>query len=227
MFKQWKSMMAGALVAGLAASTGQGALVITEVMSNSDHPGGAGNGDWWELTNTGPSDVDLTGYYWDDDGPTGDDGALFPSITINAGQSIVIVDENSSNIADWIAAWGGGITAYSEEDFGGPDSFSGLSADGDQIELWDSDPNDGPANLIASVTFGDSDGGAKSFEWFTTGVADGFSVDGQFGAYVAPGDGDGGTGIDVGSPGFAIPEPASIALLLAGGSLMLGRRRHA
>jgi len=115
MKKTLLTLAAGSLLAASASAQ----LVITEAMTNSSHPGGAANGDWWELTNTGASTIDLTGYYWDDDGPSGNDGALFPSIDILAGQSLVIVDENSSNVADFVTAWGGGFTAISAADFTG------------------------------------------------------------------------------------------------------------
>ena len=194
-------------------------LIITEVMSNSNHPGGAANGDWWELTNTGASSVDLTDYYWDDGGPSGNDGALFPTISIGAGESIVIVDENSGNVGDFVTAWGGGFTAISKDDFGGPNDFSGLSAGGDQIQLWDADPNAGSANLVAEVLDTGDQGSPNagfSFAWDQNGNSLGRSQIGSFGAFQATGDGNGGSGIDVGSPGFAaIPEPTSILSLSA------------
>ncbi|MBC2603396.1 lamin tail domain-containing protein [Puniceicoccus vermicola] len=212
----------------VAATTASAQLVITEVMSNSSHPGGPANGDWWELTNTGGSSVDLMNYYWDDSGPNGDDGALFPSITIAAGESIVIVDENSDNIAGFVAAWGGGFTAYSKDDFSGNNTFSGLSAGGDQIQLWDADPNVGSANLVAEVVFGESTDG-HSFVWGTNGDYLGISQNNVGGAFVAPGNGAGGAGTDVGSPGFAaVPEPeffGALAGLMVFGFAALRRRR--
>ena len=191
-------------------------LVITEVMSNSNHPGGAANGDWFELHNNGPIAIDLENYYWDDDGPMGADGALFPAISIAANETIVIVDENAANLPAFVSAWGGGFTAFSRDDFGGPDNFSSLSSTGDQIEIYDADPNAGSAMLVASAMFGDSNGGGSSFEWLADGTAAGFSVVGENGAFVAPGDGAGGIGTDIGSPGVvasAVPEPTSFALL--------------
>ncbi len=229
MKKSLLTLAAGSLLAALPAS---GQLVITEAMSNSSHPGGAANGDWWELTNTGSSLINLEDYYWDDDGPSGNDGALFPDIDILAGESIVIVDEKSTNVSDFIADWGGGFRAFSKDDFGGPDDFSGLSAGGDQIQLWDADPNAGPANLVAEVLdTGDqsSPNAGFTFAWDTAGNSLGRSADGVDGAFVATGDGDGGVGSDVGSPGFAaVPEPetfGAIAGLLVLGLAVSRRRR--
>ena len=48
----------------------QGAIVITEVMSNSGNGGGTGNGDWFEIFNSGSTAIDMTDWSWDDD----DDG---------------------------------------------------------------------------------------------------------------------------------------------------------
>lgn len=204
------------LIFALATVAAPGALVITEVMSDSGGTG-ATNGDWFELTNTGAAAVDVTGYYWDDDGPAGNDGALFPGISIPAGGSVVIVDEGAGNLADWLVAWGGGFTAISADDFAGPDTFSGLSSAGDQIEIWDADPNAGPANLVASVTFGAATTGS-SFEWDLAGNPLGLSVAGENGATT-------GTQGDIASPGSVVPEP-SIALLGGLGLLGMLRRRR-
>lgn len=202
-------------------------LVITEVMSSSGNPAGPANGDWWELTNTGASEIDLENYYWDDTGAIPNDGALFPAITIVAGQSLVIVDESLANLAGFIAAWGGGFTAVSSESFGGPNPFSGLSSSGDQVRLWDEDPIANPlAILVAQVTFGAATSGF-SFEWDRAGNSLGLSVAGENGAFVAPGNGVGGAGTNVGSPGVApIPEPSTfIVLACVAGAATLRRRK--
>ncbi len=202
-------------------------LVITEAMSSSGNPTGPANGDWWELTNTGASDIDLVNYYWDDNGPMGNNGSLFPAINIVAGQSIVIVDEPLADLAAFVAAWGGGFTAISRDSFGGPNPFSGLASGGDQIELWDQDPNTNPlANLVAAVDFGVATSGL-TFEWDRAGNSLGLSVAGENGAFVAPGNGGGGAGTNVGSPGIApIPEPSTFAVLaLVTGMATLRRRK--
>lgn len=205
-------------------------LVITEVMSDSAHESGLANGDWFEITNTGVASLDLTGYYWDDDGPMGNDGALFGNVQIGGGESIVIVSEDDGST--FAQAWGGGFTALGENDFTGPDTFSGLSGtNGDQIEIWDTDPNSDPAaNLVSFVSFGPATEGF-SFQWDTLGNFLGLSAVGQNGAFQAiddgvEGDGDLFDGIDVGSPGIAsVPEPSSLAVLVAA-ALGFGSRRR-
>jgi len=186
-------------------------LVITEVMSASGASGGPANGDWFELTNTGAAAINLENYYWDDDGPSGDDGALFPAVSIGAGESIIIVDENADNLAGWRTAWNISdtpgdpdyVNVLSKDVFGGPDDFSGLSSGGDQIEVWDADPNAGAANPVASVTFGAATDGA-SFEWAIDGTPLGTSNDGENQANTnAEG--------DIGSPGEAVDTSNPIA----------------
>ena len=223
-----KKFMLAALVVSVMSHGAYAQLVITEVQSNSQHPSGAGDGDWWELTNFGGASVDLTGYYWDDNGPSGADGAEFPSISIGAGERIIILDETSAAVPFWQAAWGTSATVYAQDVFGGPDTFSGLSSGGDQIELWDSDPNAGPANLVASVVFPAASGTGATFEWNSLGNSLGGSVVGENGAYMALNDGAGvpGPGIDVGSPGQAIvPEPTCLVLTGLGLIGVLGIRR--
>lgn len=226
-----KKVIAMMMVAGMATASAN--LVITEVMSNSDNPGGPGNGDWFELYNSGGSNVDLNGYYWDDDANGTDQPSIFPNVSIAAGGTLLVVDENSGNTVDWEdTVWDidevASATVVSKDEFSGDDDFSGLSAGGDAIYVWDGDPTDS-GSLVASVTFGDSDGGGKTFEWDSNGTSLGFSVAGENGAFTCPNDGDGGTpGVDVGSPGYVvvIPEPATLSLLALLGAALIGRRRR-
>lgn len=206
--------------AALATSPAIAQIRITEVMSSS-----LSTGDWWELTNTSASVVNLQNYYWDDNGPTGNDGALFPSIDVQPGESIVIVDAaDAAAVTSFVSNWLGGFAAYGSYEFGGPDTFSGLSSNGDQIELWDADPNTNPsANLISSVTFPAATAGS-TFAWAENGTDLGVSVSGQLLAFTAANN-------DIGSPGLAVvPEPSSIVLAAFAGLGLAGyaarRRAH-
>lgn len=75
-------------------------LLITEVNSN------AAGGDFIELYNYGLAAIDLTGWKWDDDSASFTDAAnaTFPSVSIPAGQRLVVV--NTTDAAAFRTAWG-------------------------------------------------------------------------------------------------------------------------
>ncbi len=209
-----KRLLSGVLFAAMASGTwfasAQGALVITEVLSQSAHPPGSANGDWWELTNDGASSLNLQNYSWDDvDAIPGT--SVFPNVTVGPGESILVVDESSANIGGFASAWDlpASVQVVSRELFTGPINFSGLSGGGDQVNLFD--PSD---SLLSSVSFGDADGGGKTFQWGTSGAFLGFSNAGTNGAFVADGDGAGGDGIDVGSPGLSVAGQIQTSLVI-------------
>ena len=208
----------------LAANPATAQIVITEVSSSNSIE------DWFELTNTGDTTVDLTGYYWDDNGENGDDGSLFTQILIAPGESIIVLQDSelidgvetafrdiysldaSVQVIteDDIVPLDGGLDAAGEPVgdpsvfTGSQDLFSGLSSNGDEISLWDADPND-PANageftLLAFVEFPaapdpEFDENAGSSFDFSSGFPV-LSVVGVDGAVLA-------TNGDVGSPGFS------------------------
>jgi hypothetical protein len=171
-------------------------LVITEAMPKSSH---SADKDWWELTNTGSESVNLEGYYWDDDGESGDDGANLPSIDIAPGESVIIIEGSKADFQTmWMTT---GLQLIDEDDVTGPDEFSGLSSGGETLDLWDKDPNNNEdAVLIDSVTFAAATAGV-SFEWDSQGTALGLSSLGQNDAVMAGDDGEGNSGSDIGSPG--------------------------
>lgn len=184
-------------------------LVITEVMSSSDHTDAQVDGDWWELTNTGPGSVNLLNYSWDDASDT-PDLQIFNGLSIGAGESIIMLDVNSGvNVAAFRATWGipGSTPILFEADFGG--SFPGFSgATGDTIYLYDASDS-----IVDSWTFGASSDG-QSFARFNdkSSVPGGVSVDGLYGATSSS-----ESPADQGSPGSAsvLPPPTSPGFILS------------
>ena len=205
-----------ALCLGVAARAD---LVITEAMSSSVHTNTAANADWWELFNSGASDVDLTGYSWDDNSVT-PGSADFNGLTIAAGTYLIVCGETLGAEQAWRDVWG--IAASVPVVNLGGTEFQSFSSAGDEIHLYS------PALVeLAAVTFGAATAG-YSFEWDATGASLGLSVIGENGAFQATSSGGGVSGPDVGSPGAgaAIPEPATAALLALGAAALLRRRRR-
>lgn len=75
-------------------------LLITEVNSN------AAGGDFFELYNYGTTDINLTGWKWDDDSASFVDpsNATFPAVSIAAGQRLVVLA--ATDVAAFKTAWG-------------------------------------------------------------------------------------------------------------------------
>jgi hypothetical protein len=200
-------------------------ILVTEVMSSSAHPSdGTANDDWFELTNTGLSSIDITGWSWDDDSHTAG-SANFGSLTsIGAGQSVIITGEAKGTEAAWLTDWGiSGVTVVAL----GNATFQAFGANGDQVNIYNSSNA-----LVTSVSFGIATQGS-SFAWDAGGNSLGISVVGQNGAFKAVlngGNAAPGPGQDIGSPGYVspVPEPGTVALLGAGVGLVLYgfRRRH-
>jgi hypothetical protein len=219
----FRTLLGIALLIGVSSLRAD--ILVTEVMSNSLHPSDStANDDWFELTNTGLSSIDITGWSWDDDSHTAGSAAFGSLTSIGAGQSVIITGEAKGTEAAWLADWGiSGVTVVAL----GNATFQGLGASGDQINIYNSSNV-----LVTSVSFGLSTAGS-TFAWDAGGNFLGISAVGQNGAFKAVSDGANaspGPGKDIGSPGYVspVPEPATVALLGAGFGLVLYgfRRRH-
>lgn len=216
--KTFYSLMA-ALIAVSGFGFGQGLATaqvsITEVSSSNSF-----GEDWFELTNFGESTVDLNGFYWDDDGPTGNDGALFGDFSLAAGESLIVLEGGSAGADPFRALFGldASLQILTEDDFTGPDTFSGLSGNGDEISIFDTDPN------VPGVAFTLID-----FVEFPAVAAQGVSFDVIDGNPIPSISGTPASNGDVASPGIAaaVPEPGSVALLTVLSALAGVSRRRA
>ncbi len=213
------------LAAGvLAASTASAQLRITEVMAAASAAASTVNGDWWELTNAGSVPVNLFGYQWADEedqlGGPAPEPNFFPAFTINPGQSIIILEEESFDKDAWRTVWGisSSVAILTDDemiDDSTPDGdvFSGLGSLNDSVFFYD------PAGVLLSSYTYPSQTRGTTFERDQAGNDLGLSVVGENGAVQS-------SNLDIGSPGFAVvPEPSTSVLIGLAGALFGLRRR--
>ena len=202
------ALVAAALVAAVALPA-RAAIVVTEVApyASGNSPYGA---DWFELTNTGGSAVDITGWRMDDNSNLFANSRVLSGITsIGAGQSVVFLESNNlpGITASFVNAWFNGIAPVGLQIGNYTGAGVGLSTNGDAVNIFD-----GSGVLQANVTFGASTTGF-SFDnggtLLNNAAISQLSVAGVNGAFIAS------NYSDVGSPG-AVPEPETYALMLAG-----------
>ncbi|MEK7948955.1 SdiA-regulated domain-containing protein [Luteolibacter soli] len=184
------------------------AIRVTEVA-----PWSSGNSavaaDWFELTNTGSSAVNITGWkMYDSSGGFGSAGPLSGVTSIAPGESVIFVD-GASKVAGFSTNWFGAnppsglqIGSYS-----GP----GLSTGGDAVTIYD------PTGLVmASVTFGASTPVPGPYLTFdnTAGLdataISALSAIGQNGAFYSA-----ATTNEIGSPGSAVLSTTPVVSITA------------
>lgn len=224
-----KPLLAAALAA-LLATPGHAAIVITEV--DAAGSGTAYGADWFELTNTGATAVNLTGWKMDDNSNSfGSSVALRGVTSIGAGQSVVFFEGNATGSTDatiaanFNAAWGTSLVyGVSIGAYGG--SGVGLSTAGDAVNIFDA-----AGNRVTGVAFGAAPAGATFDNRIGLGgttlplptIATA-SVLGTGGAYTSL------TTAEIGSPGSiaAVPEPEAASMFFAGLALtgVIARRRR-
>jgi len=200
------------IISLMAASlTGaQAALIITEVMSSS---GTGGTPDWFEVTNTGTSAVDITNFKFDDGSFTF--GSSVPLVGVNsiaAGQSVVFIETGTpvTTIADFRTFWGGSATTAVIGSYSG--AAVSLSSGGDGTMIFDTSEVS-----VAFVSFGAATTGS-SFGYDLASYPNqngfsGLSVNGSNGAFKSAN----ALG-NIGSPGVAffpseVPEPSRLGFL--------------
>ncbi len=173
------------------------ALRITEVApwSSGNSPIGA---DWFEVTNTGSTAVDITGWKMDDSSASFANAVALSGITsIAAGESVIFLESADPTIAqDFIDTWFGGTAPRGLQIGTYTGGGVGLSTGGDGVVLFD-----GSGNALAGVAFGSSPASAP-YGTFDNSAGENFttitqtSTAGTNGAFHAQGD-----AAEVGSPG--------------------------
>jgi hypothetical protein len=216
---------AAALAAALLAGAAQADIRITEVA-----PWGSGQtasyaADWFELTNTGSSAVNISNWKMDDNSNAVASAVALRGVTsIAAGQSVIFLEGTATGTTDasinasFIAAWfnGAAPAGFTVGNYGG--SGVGLSATSDAVNIFDA-----TGALVTRVDFGASTTG-RSFDNtvglnnVTLTLLSTVGVNGAFTSF---------NGAEAGSPGVAaaVPEPAAWALMLAGVAGLIVLRR--
>lgn len=206
------ALIALALYSGVSAHA---AIIISEVHSTGNN-NSTYAADWIEITNTGASAVNITGWKIDDDSNSFASSLALTGITsIAAGQSVVFVEGTSSVPVAFVNAWFNGTApaGFAIGTYSG--SGIGLGTNGDAVSIFNS-----AGTLITRVTFGAATTGT-TFDNSAglSGSITALSSVGTKGAFRSF------SGSEIGSPGI-IPEPSSAAALVVASLLGLRRRRR-
>ncbi len=213
---QLKSL-AAAVLATVAFSSAHAALIVSEVA-----PYGSGNtpfaADWFELTNTGPTALTVSGWKMDDN--SNSFSASVPMLGISsvaAGESVIYLECTtacSTAIAGFQAYWGAPVTGVQIGSYGG--TGVGLSTGGDAVNVFNS-----AGTVLARVDFGTSIAGSTfdNAAGLNSVTLTTFSSLGVNGAFNSAQPLNASSTLDIGSPGriaAVVPEPGTYALFAAG-----------
>ncbi len=232
-----KRLILAASVAALLAGSARASIIISEVdPSGSSGSSNTYNADWFELTNTGSSAQDITGWKMDDNSHTFANAVALREVTsIAPGQSVIFIEGDATGSTDatvqanFIDFWFGGTApaGFTIGGYGG--SGVGLSQTADEVNIYDS-----LGNQVTGVGFSGSPVGTSYDNSAGLGSATQpdpiistlsvVGVNGAFSSFNAAA----GQPNEIGSPGV-VPEPSSVVLAgfgLAGLMVSIFRRRN-
>ena len=207
-----KKLLAFVLLTILMSVAAQADIIVSEVHSTGSSSTTYAK-DWFELTNTGASPVNITGWKFDDSTNAIATAFALRNVTsINPGQSVVFIETDTAGTTDaavtaaFTSAWFGTNVpvGFTIGTYGG--AGLSLSSSGDGVNIFDS----GNAPVfglsfgagVVGTTFDNTAGASGTI--FQLSVA---GVNSAFTSFA---------GAELGSPGIAaVPEPSSLALLAA------------
>lgn len=221
-----KSALMSAIVALVFASPSAAQIIVSEVHPNGSGGGAAYGADWFELTNTGGSIVDITGWRVDDSSYSFASSAPLAGVTsILPGQSVVFMEGDGTNNGVFSSSWFGASPppGFVMGNYMG--SGIGLSTGGDAVQIYDS-----AGNIITGVSFGSTalelrtlDNAAGTGSTATPApvisIFSAAGVNGAFNSFALVGGAP-----EVGSPGV-VPEPSSLTLAGLGALVALRNRK--
>jgi uncharacterized protein YjiK len=197
----------------VTATSAGTAVAVTEVSpwSSGNSPYAA---DWWELTNTGASSVDLSGWKMNDDTDNfGSAVALNGVSGLAPGESAIFIEGDVTSAEAFEESWFGGSVPAGFKIGTYSGSGVGLSSGGDAVTVFDS-----AGDRVTGVAFGSSTSGQTFDNTAALGSSVGalptistLSEAGVNGAFTANG--------EVGSPGIApVPTPVIVSEVAPWGS---------
>jgi hypothetical protein len=225
--KQFNFAVLATALMTVIASPAHAAITISEVDANGSAATSGYAADWFELTNTGVSAVDITGWKMDDNSNSFASAVALRGVTsIAAGQSVVFIEGTASGSTDstinaaFKAAWFGSNAPASLVigNYGG--SGVGLSSSGDAVNIFNASGNGINRVDFGASTLGQTFDNAAGLSNVTISQLSAAGVNGAFQSYNAA---------EIGSPGSVatVPEPETYGMLFGGLGLMgfMTRRR--
>jgi hypothetical protein len=225
-----KHCILAASVVALLAGAARASIIISEVdPSGSTATSNSYNADWFELTNTGSSAQDITGWKIDDNSHAFATAVALRGVTsIAAGQSVIFIEGNTSGSndatlqANFISFWFDGNVPAGLTIGGYGGAGVGLSQTADEVNIYNA-----AGTQITGVGFGVSPVGVSFDNAAGVGSAtqpvpliSTLSVVGVNGAF-ASFNAATGQPHEIGSPGVvSVPEPSSALLVLLGAGLL-------
>lgn len=161
--------------------------------------------DWLELTNTGSTAINLTGWRIDDDSNSFGSGGVITGITsIAAGESIILIPEGSAaSVATFRTQWWGGSPPAGLQVGYLTGSGLGLGSGGDAVNVFNS-----AGTRVAYVTFGSTAGSAPFKTLDNTAAIDGaVTLRSEIGTNAAF---QSVEATEIGSPGLRSTGPAPV-----------------